>query len=593
MSPLHPTLLKVRQRIEKRSAESRALYLQSLPTGPSPRTSMGCANLAHATAVFPATDKFKIAVQKAPHLGIVTAYNDMLSAHQPFAAYPEKIARLAKEVGATTQVAGGTPAMCDGITQGREGMELSLFSRDVIALSACVGLSHDVFDGGILLGVCDKIAPGLLIGALAFGQLPFVFIPAGPMSSGLSNPEKAKIRQLASEGKADRATLLRAEEAAYHSSGTCTFYGTANSNQLMLDFMGLQYPGGAFCPPDSLARESLIQYSVQAIAKAATPEHGQALKLAELVNAKSLVNALVGLMASGGSTNHTIHWIAVARAAGYLIDWTDLDEISSVTPLLTRVYPNGTEDVNAFHAAGGTGYLLRTLIEGGFIDGSTMTTFGHSLIDCLNNPIFPAAHESGNLDVLRPFDRPFQADGGIRLLQGNLGRSVCKVSAVKTVNRAITAPCRVFSDQHEVIAAFEHGEFTEDVVVVVRHQGPKANGMPELHKLTPVLGVLQDRGLAVALVTDGRMSGASGKVLAAIHLSPEAMQDGPIGKLRDGDLIRIDADHGVLQTDADLHNRSGEPAPARSGNLGRSYFNAWRRSVNGAEQGATHLFEEF
>ncbi|HEX5485116.1 phosphogluconate dehydratase [Limnobacter sp.] len=592
MSPLHPTLLKVRQRIEKRSAASRAQYLDSLPAGPSPRTSMGCANLAHATAVFPTADKFKIAVEKAPHLGIVTAYNDMLSAHQPFAVYPAKIAGYAQEVGVTTQVAGGTPAMCDGITQGREGMELSLFSRDVIALSACVGLSHDVFDGGILLGVCDKIAPGLLIGALAFGHLPFVFIPAGPMSSGLSNPEKAKIRQLASEGKADRATLLRAEEAAYHSSGTCTFYGTANSNQLMLDFMGLQYPGGAFCAPNSPERERLIQHSVHAIARAAAPDHRNVLKLAELVNSTSLLNALVGLMASGGSTNHTIHWITVARAAGYLIDWTDLDEISSVTPLLTRVYPNGTEDVNAFHAAGGTGYLLRTLIEGGFVDGSAMTSFGCSLGECLDG-LLQASSQSSNLDVLRPHTQPFQPDGGIRLLQGNLGRSVCKVSAVKQVNRSITAPCRVFSDQHEVIEAFERDEFTQDVVVVVIHQGPKANGMPELHKLTPVLGVLQDRGLAVALVTDGRMSGASGKVLAAIHVSPEAMQDGPIGKLRDGDLIRIDADHGVLQTDADLKNRKVQTMPARSGNLGRSYFNAWRRAVSGAEQGATHLFEEF
>jgi phosphogluconate dehydratase len=586
--PLHPTLQHVKARIEQRSQATRAAYLNSLPKGPSPRTSMGCGNLAHTTAVFNHTDKKLISIHKSPHIGIVTAYNDMLSAHKPFAHYPELIANLARTHGATTQVAGGVPAMCDGITQGREGMELSLFSRDVIALSACIGLSHDVFDGGILLGVCDKIAPGLLIGALAFGHLPFVFIPAGPMSSGLSNPEKARIRQLAAQGKANRETLLNAEEASYHSSGTCTFYGTANSNQLMLDFMGLQFPGGAFEAPNSRMRKALIEESVKAITQAATP-NAPHLKLAELVNATSLINALVGLMASGGSTNHTIHWVAVARAAGYLIDWTDMAEISSVTPLLTQVYPNGTADVNAFHAAGGTGYLIQTLIDGGFVDGDALTAWGTTLTQTLKN----TPRESNNLEVLRPYNNPFQVDGGIRLLQGNLGRSVCKVSAVKPEHRVVEAPCRVFKDQHEVINAFEAGELNKPIVVVVTHQGPKANGMPELHKLTPVLGVLQDKGYPVALVTDGRMSGASGKVLSAIHVCPETMNNGPLGQLIDGDIVLVDAEHGILHTNAQLYDRQHAQALPAQPSLGRAYFNTWRKSVNSAEEGATHLFSEY
>lgn len=594
--PLKPELLKIRERIETRSRLSRQKYLDSLPDGPTNRGSVGCANLAHTTAIFPKSEKKQIAIHKAPHLGIVTAYNDMLSAHQPFAAYPELIGKAARTAGATSQVAGGTPAMCDGVTQGREGMELSLFSRDTIAQAACIALSHDVFDGGILLGVCDKIAPGLLIGALAFGQLPFVFIPAGPMESGLSNSDKAKIRQLAAQGKADRNTLLDAEEAAYHSSGTCTFYGTANSNQLMLDFMGLQYPGGAFELPSSPARMALLKHSVKSIANA-TPN--PRLKLGEIVNANCLMNALVGLMASGGSTNHTIHWITVARAAGYLIDWDDLNDISAATPLLTRVYPNGSEDVNAFHKAGGTAYLIRTLIDAGCVDGSALTPFGQTLDELVgevnaSGETFSITKpaESRNLEVLRPFNDPFQTDGGIRLLQGNLGRSVCKVSAVKPEHRRVKAPCRVFKDQTEVQEAFKAGEMNQDMVVVVIHQGPKANGMPELHKLTPLLGILQDQGHQVALVTDGRMSGASGKVLSAIHVSPEALADGPIGLLQDGDLLEIDADKGVLSTHADLTGRQQQIYTPQIGTHGRNYFNHWRKIVSSAEQGASVLFDE-
>lgn len=582
--PLHPALLELRNTIERRSAATRQAYLASLPAHRQDRNALGCANLAHTTAVFDAAGKRTIALHKAPHLGIVTAYNDMLSAHQPFASYPALIAEQARAHGATSQVAGGTPAMCDGITQGREGMELSLFSRDVIALSACVGLSHNVFDGGILLGVCDKIAPGLLMGALAFGHLPFVFIPAGPMASGLSNSEKARIRQLAAQGKADRSTLMQAEEAAYHSPGTCTFYGTANTNQLLLDFMGLQYPGGAFEAPASPRRQQLLADSVRAVASAT---QRPALALGQLVNAQSLLNALVGLMASGGSTNHTIHWLAVARAAGYLIDWSDLDQISSLVPLLCRVYPNGTEDVNAFQAAGGTASLLATLIEGGYVDGQALTLWGQTLGEMVQNAL-----GSSNTEVLRPHTQPFQPDGGIRLLQGNLGRAVCKVSAVKPQARRVVAPCRVFTDQQQVIDAFEAGELNKSMVVVVIHQGPQANGMPELHKLTPVLGVLLDAGHEVALLTDGRMSGASGKVLAAIHTSPEAAASGPLALLRDGDVVCVCANTGELSTQADLQNRTPWPEPPQAVSLGRGYFANWRKQVGPAEAGASVLFSQ-
>ena len=602
-TPLKPAIQAVRDRIEQRSAPMRAAYLASLDrVGPADRTAVGCANLAHATAIFPAPTRRVISIRQSPNLGIITAYNDMLSAHQPFAEYPQRIAAAARDQGATTMVAGGVPAMCDGVTQGREGMELSLFSRDVIALSACVGLSHDVFDAAVMLGVCDKIAPGLLIGALANGHLPTVFIPAGPMPSGLSNKAKAKVRERAAQGLADRTELLAAEEAAYHAPGTCTFYGTANSNQMLLDLMGLQFPGGAFVPPGSAERHALIDESVRAIVAASGRRD---LAIGRLVDARTLVNALVALLATGGSTNHAMHWVAVARAAGYAIDWSDLDALSRATPLVARVYPNGEEDVNAMHAAGGTAAIGRWLIEDGLLDGSAMTVWGTVLAETLAEPAVsdgrfspqPPPADSRNAAVLRRPSDPFSPEGGLRLLAGNLGRSIAKVSAVATDQQVVEAPCRIFADQADVQAAFQAGELNRDVVVVVRFQGPAANGMPELHKLTPALSILQNQGHRVALVTDGRMSGASGKVLAAIHVTPEAAHGGPLARLRDGDVIRVDGQAGQLSTTAELDSR--EPmtlttAPASDGptSHGRGLFASFRRVVTGAEAGASVLFGE-
>jgi phosphogluconate dehydratase len=598
MATLHPTICAIRDRIEERSHATRSAYLARLAHRPTDRNQVGCANLAHVTAIYPAPTRKIIALHSAPHLAVVTAYNDMLSAHHPYGTWPQKIAQAAQQVGATTQVASGVPAMCDGITQGREGMELSLFSRDVIALSTAIGLSHDVFDGAILLGICDKITPGLLMGALGFGHLPSVFIPAGPMVSGLSSTEKAAVRQKAAQGLADRSTLLAAEEAAYHAPGTCTFYGTANSSQMMLDLMGLQFPGGAFVPPYSALRDALLTDSVHALTRATRTPH---LGLGHLVDARCLVNAIVGLLVTGGSTNHTIHWLAVARAAGYEINWDDLNELSHHVPLITRIYPNGTADVNAFHAAGGTAAVIQWLIEAGLVDGDTPTAWGSTLGDTVAEPILDdagslkkqrPAQTSRDESVLRRPESPFESDGGLRLLNGNLGRAITKISAVKPEQRVVEAPCRVFSDQASVQAAFHAGELDRDVVVVVRHQGPRANGMPELHKLTPPLGVLQDKGFRVALVTDGRMSGASGKVLAAIHLSPEAALNGPIGQLMDGDVVRVDAVEGILSTSADLHARAQAPQPASNPSLGRGFFATFRNAVTTAEEGACTLFAQ-
>jgi phosphogluconate dehydratase len=596
-SVLHSVIKSVRERIENRSSVMRAAYLNSLPTKPADRSQMGCANLAHTTAVLPKADRKIIAMSKAPHLGVISAYNDMLSAHHPFANYPELLLKEAKKNGATLQVASGVPAMCDGITQGREGMELSLFSRDVIAMATAVGLSHDVFDAVILLGICDKIAPGLLLGALAFGHLPTVFIPAGPMSSGLSNQEKSKIRQQAAQGLANRETLLAAEESAYHAEGTCTFYGTANSNQLMLDLMGLQFPGGAFVHPRDPERQALVEESMRAIVSASGKN---ALGIGHIVDARCLVNSLVGLLATGGSTNHAIHWLAVAKAAGYQIDWTDLDDLSKVVPLITRIYPNGNADVNEFHRAGGTAAVGHWLIDAGLIDGDAMTSWGSSLGDTLAEPALDlqgkwspraAATTVRNATVLRKPSEPFQADGGLRLLQGNLGRAITKVSAVDVHLRVVEAPCRVFENQQDVLTAFHAGELDRNIVVVVRFQGPRANGMPELHKLTPVLSLVQDRGFKVALVTDGRMSGASGKVLAAIHVTPEASIGGALAKLKDGDIVRVDAVDGTLFTSIEVLDRQPVIAPVYGGNLGRSYFEHFRSAVTGAEQGASVLFK--
>ncbi len=602
---MQTTLVEVTRRIVARSAATRGPYLARIerllqrPPGPE---RMGCANVAHAFAALPAGDKFRVVAEKAPHLAVVTAYNDMLSAHQPYEGYPTVIRDEARRRGATAQVAGGVPAMCDGVTQGLPGMELSLFSRDNIAMGTAIALSHDVFDAALLLGVCDKIVPGLLIGALHFGHLPCVFVPAGPMSTGLSNNAKAKVREQAAQGLAGRAELLAAESAAYHGPGTCTFYGTANSNQMLLEAMGLHVPGAAFVHPYAPLREALTREAV-ATALAISARAGQRFTpIGRLVDERAIVNAMVALLATGGSTNHLIHWVAVARAAGIVIDWTDFADLSAVVPLLTRVYPNGSADVNQFQAAGGPGFVLRELLQSGCLhpDVTTVSERGISAYgevpalegERLRWSALPAA--SGDTDVVRTAAEPFSATGGLKLLRGNLGRAVIKTSAVPDERHVVEAPARVFTSQEALLAAFNAGELQRDLVVVVRFQGPHANGMPELHKLTPPLAVLQGQGFKVALVTDGRMSGASGKVPAAIHVSPEALAGGPLAKLRDGDLIRLDADAGALQAlvdEAEWAARTPalvppEEAEAHAHGLGRELFAGMRRNVLSAEEGA-------
>ena len=606
-APLNTTLARVTQRIVERSADLRSQYLASMDAqaraGKTQRAGMGCANMAHTTAALPAADKLVIHAERAPHVGIITAYNDMLSAHQPFEHYPELLRSHARAIGATAQVAGGVPAMCDGITQGAEGMELSLFSRDVIALATAVGLSHKVFDAALMLGVCDKIVPGLFMGALQFGHLSTAFVPAGPMTSGLSNDAKAKVRQQYAQGLVGRDALLESEAAAYHSPGTCTFYGTANSNQMLMEIMGLHLPGSSFVNPGTGLREALSKAALER-AVANTGKTGQpVIRLADIVTEKTLVNGLVGLLATGGSTNHTIHLIAMARAAGVLIDWDDFAELSAVVPLLARVYPNGKADVNHFHAAGGMGFLMRELLAAGLLHGDVKTVVGDGLAaygrePWLNNGQLawrdvPAT--SGDTSVLRPVSEPFSADGGLRLLQGNLGRSVVKVSAVAPEHRVVRAPAVVVHDQADLLALFNAGQLEKDFVAVVRYQGPRANGMPELHKLTPPLAVLQDKGFKVALVTDGRMSGASGKVPAAIHLSPEALADGPIARVRDGDMITLDCERGVLEVEVDAATFAARPVqhPDLSHNThgtGRELFGLFRHNASAPEQGASPLF---
>ena len=602
---MQTTLVEVTRRIVARSAATRGPYLARIerllqrPPGPE---RMGCANVAHAFAALPAGDKFRVVAEKAPHLAVVTAYNDMLSAHQPYEGYPTVIRDEARRRGATAQVAGGVPAMCDGVTQGLPGMELSLFSRDNIAMGTAIALSHDLFDAALLLGVCDKIVPGLLIGALHFGHLPCVFVPAGPMSTGLSNNAKAKVREQAAQGLAGRAELLAAESAAYHGPGTCTFYGTANSNQMLLEAMGLHVPGAAFVHPYAPLREALTREAV-ATALAISARAGQRFTpIGRLVDERAIVNAMVALLATGGSTNHLIHWVAVARAAGIVIDWTDFADLSAVVPLLTRVYPNGSADVNQFQAAGGPGFVLRELLQSGCLhpDVTTVSERGISAYgevpalegERLRWSALPAA--SGDTDVVRTAAEPFSATGGLKLLRGNLGRAVIKTSAVPDERHVVEAPARVFTSQEALLAAFNAGELQRDLVVVVRFQGPHANGMPELHKLTPPLAVLQGQGFKVALVTDGRMSGASGKVPAAIHVSPEALAGGPLAKLRDGDLVRLDAEAGTLQAlvgDAEWAARTPalvppEEAEAHAHGLGRELFAGMRRNVLSAEEGA-------
>ena len=601
---MKPVLIEVTQRIRERSAASRAAYLarvQAAIDRPRGADRMGCANVAHAFAALPANDKLRVVAERAPNIGVVTAYNDMLSAHQPYEGFPAVIRDEARKLGATTQVAGGVPAMCDGVTQGLPGMELSLFSRDTIAMGTAIALTHDVFDAALLLGVCDKIVPGLLIGALHFGHLPCVFVPAGPMSSGLSNTEKSKVREQFAQGLVGRDKLLEAESAAYHSSGTCTFYGTANSNQMLLEAMGLHVPGAAFVHPLAGLREALTREAVRSVL-AIRKGGARFTPIGQLVDERVIVNAMVALLATGGSTNHLIHWVAVARAAGILIDWTDFGDLSRATPLLARVYPNGSADVNQFQAAGGPGFVIRELLDAGFMHADVATVAEGGLAAYGALPVQEGAAlrwsalpaKSGDESVLRGAAQPFSAEGGLKLLTGNLGRSVIKVSAVPDDRHVIEAPARVFESQEALQAAFKAGELERDLVAVVRFQGPRANGMPELHKLTPPLAVLQGKGFKVALVTDGRMSGASGKVPAAIHVSPEALAEGPLARVRDGDRIRLDAVAGTLDALVDAAEWAAR-APATIGDaaaetnahgLGRELFGGLRRNVLSAEQGA-------
>ena len=602
MTQLNARVAGVTERIAERSRASRRAYLDRIDAavakGPT-RKRLGCANFAHGFAACGAGDKDSLRDGTGPNLAIVTAYNDMLSAHQPFARFPDLIKEAARAVGGTSQVAGGVPAMCDGVTQGEKGMELSLFSRDVIALSTAVALSHDMFDAAVYLGVCDKIVPGLLIGALSFGHLPAVFLPAGPMPSGLPNDEKSKVRQLYAEGKASRADLLAAEARAYHAPGTCTFYGTANTNQMLMEIMGLHLPGASFVNPNTPLRDALTMLGVKR-ALELTALGNEFTPIGHVIDERAVVNGVVGLNATGGSTNLTIHFIAMAAAAGIALTWEDFADLAEVTPLLARIYPNGKADVNHFHAAGGMGVLIRELEGEGLLHGDARTVWGERLVDYAIEPHLddagevqwrPAASKSGDASVLRGADDPFQPTGGLRVLQGRLGRAVIKTSAVAPERHVIEAPARVFHSQEELHAAFRAGELDRDFVAVLRFQGPKAIGMPELHKLMPPLGVLQDRGHKVALVTDGRLSGASGKVPSAIHVTPEAAAGGAIGKIRDGDVIRLDARAGrldVLVSDDVWSNRGHAEADLSHAHvgMGRELFAAFRGGVGAADEGA-------
>jgi phosphogluconate dehydratase len=593
---LNSTVAAVTDRIVERSKPTRRRYLDLMAEQKErgiDRPRLSCGNFAHGFAAA-GEDKDAISHLSGPNIGIVTAYNDMLSAHQPYGRYPEQMKIFAREVGATAQVAGGVPAMCDGVTQGQPGMDLSLFSRDVIAMGTAVALSHGMFDAAALLGICDKIVPGLLIGALRFGHLPMLLVPGGPMPSGLPNKEKQRIRQLYAEGKVGKDELLKAESRSYHAPGTCTFYGTANSNQMMMELMGLHVPNAAFINPGTPLRQALTRAAVHRLAELGRSGERP---LGQVVDERAIVNAMVGLLATGGSTNHFIHLPAIARAAGILIDWQDFADLSSAVPLVARVYPNGAKDVNDFQDAGGMAFVTYTLGREGLIHTDHLTAGADSLDAWVGNPelhgdelIWKPTEESADVDMLRPASEPFQSDGGLRLLRGNLGRSVIKTSAVDEDRWLIEAPARCFSDQDEVLAAFKAGELTGDVAVVVRFQGPRANGMPELHKLTPTLGVLQDRGQRVALITDGRMSGASGKVPAAIHVSPEALPDGPLARVRDGDLIRLDARNGVLEAvGVDLSARPPANSPPPPSGTGRELFALMRMHVNEAEAGASAM----
>jgi len=595
---MHPVVKAVTQRIVDRSRDSRARYLhmndQAASEGPL-RGSLSCGNLAHGFAACGKTDKERLKGDRSANIAIVSSYNDMLSAHQPFQGYPDQIKAALSEMGAVAQVAGGVPAMCDGVTQGQPGMELSLLSRDVIAQATAVSLSHNMFDGMALLGVCDKIVPGLLIGALRFGHLPAVLIPAGPMPSGLPNKEKVRIRQLFAEGKIGRDELLEAESASYHSQGTCTFYGTANTNQMMLEIMGLMLPGAAFENPGSELRDAFTRASAQRVAET-THLGSDWIPMGKVVSEKSMVNGLVGLLATGGSTNHTLHMISIAQAAGIRITWEDFDELSAAVPLLTKVYPNGQADVNHFHAAGGMPYVIYELLNSGLLHEDVQTVAGFGLESytqqaTLKNGALSyvdGPKQSHDAEVIRTVLSPFQSNGGLKLLQGNLGKAVIKISAVDPAHHVIEGPAVVFEDQNDVKAAFESGVLDRDCIAVVRGQGPQANGMPELHKLTPFLGVLQDRGHKVALVTDGRMSGASGKVPAAIHLSPEGVAGGDIGKIQNGDILRLDAQTGELTWMVDAQTaaqRVNVCQLEKTQGMGRELFSVQRATALPAELG--------
>ena len=599
---MNPVIERVTMRIRDRSAKSRGEYIARIheagQEGPN-RNTLSCSNLAHGVAAFAQSEKESLTGSQTANIGIVSAYNDMLSAHQPFELYPGLIRQAALREGAIAQFAGGVPAMCDGVTQGQPGMDLSLFSRDVIALSTAVALSHNMFDAALCLGICDKIVPGLLIGALSFGQLPVVFVPAGPMVSGLANKEKARIREEFAAGRIGRDELLAAESASYHSPGTCTFYGTANSNQMLMEFMGLQLPGGSFVNPGTKLRDQLTEEAVRT-ALSITNLGENYTPIAEIVTEKAIVNGIVGLLSTGGSTNHTIHLVAIAAAAGIKITWDDFSELSSATPLLARVYPNGLADVNHFHAAGGIGFLIRQLLGAGLLHEDVQTILGYGLSRFCVEP----SNDDGKLtwkdsqsepldaSILSTAAKPFDSEGGLRVLEGNVGRAMVKVSAVESEHYSISAPASVFNSQADFVEAFNNGDLEHDMVAVLPYQGPSAIGMPELHKLTPYLGVLQNRGFKVALLTDGRMSGASGKVLAAIHVTPEALHGGVIGKIRDGDMISINADSGEMLVESDVddpalrESRSFDAGSMHVG-MGRELFSAFRSQVQGAEDGAS------
>ncbi|MBP5980341.1 MAG: phosphogluconate dehydratase [Halomonas sp.] len=599
---LNTTVAEVTQRIRERSRHRRALYEAHMADQHKQgvhRGELSCGNLAHGFAGCDVpTDKGRLKLTNSANVGIVSSYNDMLSAHRPFEDYPAIIKEAARGMGSTAQFAGGVPAMCDGVTQGQPGMELSLFSRDVIAMATAVALSHNMFDATLYLGICDKIVPGLFIGAARFGHLPAIFVPGGPMTTGLPNDEKARVRQLYAEGKVGRDELLEAESQSYHSPGTCTFYGTANSNQLMMEMMGLHLPGASFVNPGTPLREALTRYATeQAIRN--TEQSGNYRPFYKQIDERAIVNAMVGLLASGGSTNHTLHLVAMAAAAGITINWDDFTELSAVVPSMTRIYPNGQADVNHFQAAGGMSLLIRELLQAGLMHGDIPTVFGTDMSAYTQEPFLEGGkltwregpESSLDSEVLRPVSNPFSPTGGLTVLDGNLGRGVIKISAVKQAHRIVEAPVQLFDDQNQVKAAFESGQLDRDVIVVVRFQGPKANGMPELHKLTPFLGVLQDKGFKVALVTDGRMSGASGKVPAAIHVTPEAVDRGPLSKLKDGDIVRLNAETGELNVLVDAATLDARPCThvnlehSHFG-MGRELFGGFRHLATKAEEGA-------